>query len=307
MSFTSIVKNEISKGELFQTEKYAELSAIIANSGVINSSISLTTENPSVARRVFTIIKDLYSISSKITVRNGYNFSKTYLYIIETSINKENIIKDLSLNNKHKIPSDYLIDEDDTKRAYLRGLFMSCGSVNDPKTSRYHLEFLVSDGKYSIFISNLLNEFDLNSKVLKRENKYMIYVKEAEKISDFLRIIKANEAVLYFEDIRIYRDHKNMTNRLNNCEQANVDKIIQTATEQINDIELIEEIGGYDLLDEKIKEVCTYRKKYPDASLLELSEIISIETGNVITKSGLYHRFKKISILANKIKEKEER
>ena len=307
MSFTSIVKNEISKVELFQTEKYAELSSIIANSGLINSSILLTTENPSVARRVFTIIKDLYGISPKITVRQGYNFSKTYLYIIETRMKTENIIEDLSLNNSNKIPSDFLIDEDDTKRAYLRGLFMSCGSINDPKTARYHLEFLVDDEKYSMFIRELLNEFDLNSKVLKRENKYMVYVKEAEKISDFLRIIKANEAVLYFEDIRIYRDHKNMTNRLNNCEQANVDKIIQTANEQIYDIELIEKIGGYDLLDEKIKEVCTYRKKYPDASLLELSEIISIETGKNITKSGLYHRFKKLSVLANKIREKEEK
>lgn len=305
MSFTSIVKNEISKSELFQTEKYAELSSLIRNAGNTSNGLFFTTENPSVARRVFSIIKDLYSVSPKITVRQGYNFSKNYLYIIETKQKKENMIKDLSLDNL--LPSLFLIDEDDTKRAYLRGLFMSCGSINDPKTSRYHLEFLVDDEKYAKFISELLNEFDLNSKILKRENKYMIYIKEAEKISDFLRIIKAIEAVLYFEDIRIYRDHKNMTNRLNNCEQANVDKIIQTANDQINDIETIEKIGGYDLFDEKIKEVCTYRKKYPDASLLELSEIISIETGKNITKSGLYHRFKKISVLAKKIREKEDK
>ena len=106
----------------------------------------------------------------------------------------------------------------------------------------------------------------------------MIYIKEAEKIGDFLRMINAISALLYFEDIRIYRDHKNMTNRLNNCEQANVDKIIETANNQVKDIELIESIGGLDLLDEKTKVAAIYRMKYKEVSLQELSEIISIET-----------------------------
>jgi len=132
----------------------------------------------------------------------------------------------------------------------------------------------------------------------------MIYVKEAEKISDFLRIIKAINAVFYYEDIRIYRDHKNMTNRLNNCEQANVDKIIETANNQLKDIEIIENYDALDLLDEKTKETINYRKKYPEVSLTELSEIISIETGKEITKSGIYHRMNKVKALAKKIKEK---
>ena len=150
----------------------------------------------------------------------------------------------------------------------------------------------------------MLNNFRLNSKIIKRDNKYMVYIKEAEKIGDFLRIINATNAVFYYEDIRIYRDHKNMTNRLNNCEQANVDKIIETATKQIKDIELLEENDMLDLLDDKVKEVAIYRKKYPEVSLNELSEIISIETDKQITKSGIYHRMKKIEQLAQKIKEK---
>ena len=96
-----------------------------------------------------------------------------------------------------------------------------------------------------------------------------------------------------------------MTNRLNNCEQANVDKIIETASNQVKDIELIESIGGMDLLDDKVKIAATYRMKYKEASLLELSEIISIETGSLITKSGLHHRFNKIKDLANKIRNKQ--
>ena len=178
-----------------------------------------------------------------------------------------------------------------------------CGSINDPKTSRYHLEFNLNNKNYANFICKLLNMFNLNSKVLARENRYMVYIKEAEKISDFLRLVGAYNAVLYYEDIRIYRDHKNMTNRLNNCEQANVDKIIETANKHLKEIDLIEKNTGLDILSEKEQEAAIYRKKYPEASLVELAEIISVETGVNITKSGLYHRFRKISNIANKITE----
>ena len=294
MSFTSTVKNEVSKLEINEIEKIAELSAILSNGAVIeNNTIKITTENASVSRKIFSLIKDIYKIIPNIIVRRSLNFNKKYLYIL--SIKKVEEID--------KIPKNYILDDDESIRAYLRGLFLMTGSINDPKTSRYHLEFLVNDKDYAYFVCDLLNKYNLNSKVLKRETKYMIYIKEAEKISDFLRIINAYNAVMYYEDIRIYRDHKNMTNRLNNCEQANVDKIIETANKQVKDIEIINKVG-LDLLDEKEQVVALYRLKYKDVSLLELSEIISIETGKKITKSGLYHRFKKISELADKLREK---
>ena len=132
----------------------------------------------------------------------------------------------------------------------------------------------------------------------------MVYVKESEKIGDFLRIISANVALLYFEDIRIYRDHKNMTNRLNNCEQANVDKIVSSAQKQLNDIKKLEDVIGFDLLDEKLQEVIIYRKKYPDVSLNDLSIIMTEETNKTITKSGLNHRFRKIQEMAKKLDDK---
>ena len=186
-------------------------------------------------------------------------------------------------------------------RIYLRGVFIPAGSANDPKTSRYHLEFVLDTKEFSEFINKLLNEYDLNSKIIKREKKYTVYIKEAEKISDFLRVIKAFSAVMYFEDIRIYRDHKNMTNRLNNCEQANVDKIFLTASKQIKLIEKLYELDMVDLLDEKLKEVIEYRMKYKESSLQELADIISVETGVEITKSGLNHRFRKLKELLEKI------
>ena len=216
------------------------------------------------------------------------------------------VLRDLSILSEEgeylKKPQAYLIDTEEDKRGYLRGVFLARGSINDPKTSRYHLELIIDEKEEAIFLQNLLNEFYLNSKVLAREKGYMVYIKEAEKIGDFLRLIQASNAVLYYEDIRIYRDHKNMTNRLNNCEQANIDKIVETATRQIEDIEYLKENLGMELLDDKTKEVISYREKYPEASLLELSEIITYETGKPITKSGLNHRFRKIKNLTEKMK-----
>ena len=145
-----------------------------------------------------------------------------------------------------------------------------------------------------------MNDFYINAKLIPRDKGYMTYVKEAEKIGDFLRIISASNGVLYYEDIRIYRDHKNMTNRLNNCEQANVDKIIKTNNKQLEDIKVIRDNKKIDLLSDKIKEAIIYREKYPETSLNELSYIISEETGNKITKSGLNHRFRKLNEIANK-------
>ncbi len=302
MSFTSVVKNELSKLELDKIEAITELSAILKNSAIIDKSIKVTTENSSVARHIFNLIKMIYGVTPKITVRRGYNYNKKYMYILEIKEKKDLIINDLCLDKN--IPDNYILDDDILTRIYLRGVFISSGSVNDPKKSRYHLEFMLDNLEYAEFINDKLNLYDLNSKVIKKDNRHMVYVKEAEKIGDFLRMISAIQALLYFEDIRIYRDHKNMTNRLNNCEQANVDKIIETASSQVKDIELIESIGGMDLLDDKVKIVATYRMKYKEASLQELSEIITLETGTFITKSGLHHRFNKIRELANKIRNK---
>jgi len=300
MSFTSIVKNEISKLDTIEAENISELSAIIRTIGIIDENIKIVSENASVARRIFNLIKNIYHINCKITVRRGYNFHKNYIYILEINAKIDLIKDDLCINTN--VPKDYIYTDEDLLIAYLRGLFLGTGSINDPKKSRYHLEFIVDNHEYARFISELLNKFRLNSKVLKRENKYMVYIKEAERISDFLKMMKATSALFYYEDIRIYRDHKNMTNRLNNCEQANVDKIVETANQQIKDIEKIKTIGGLDLLDEKTKEAAIYRLKYPEVSLAELSEIITIETGKSITKSGLYHRLNKIKELAKNIK-----
>ena len=303
------IKEEISKLDENRTEKIAELSSIIRNSGVINNNIEIIIENNSVARKIFKLFKDIYDITPKITIRRRKGLNNNLIYILTISNKYHQILIDLSILNKNKnyldIPNNYLVSDDENIRAYLRGLFMTCGSVNDPKTSRYHLEFIVNSKDYANFINNILNNYSLNSKIIKREKNYMIYIKEAEKISDFLRLIKAYNGVMYFEDIRIYRDHKNMTNRLNNCEQANMDKVFITAQKQIKEINILKENKLLDTLDDKLLEVIIYRQKYPESSLNELSIIMTNELGHKITKSGLNHRFRKIKEIAEKIKNNE--
>ena len=306
MSFSTDIKNEVTRLDSSREELISELSAIVRNSAVIQDKVTIYIENNSVARRIFKLFKNVYDVTPIITVRKKY-FNNGYSYILVIKNKLREILDDLSVVKDGlflDIPRDYIYSDDDLVRAYLRGLFLVTGSVNDPKTSKYHLEFLVDDYDYALFVSDLLNQNNLNSKIIKRDKKYMIYIKEAEKISDFLRIIKAYTGVMYFEDIRIYRDHKNMTNRLNNCEQANMDKIFITANSQIRDINKLKEYDIEDLLDEKIKVVMDYRLKYPETSLGELSGIISKETGNKITKSGLNHRFRKIREMVNNIENK---
>ena len=311
MSFAATIKDELSKLNMIKSENIAELSAFVrTNAKYTNDCIELNTENNNIAKRVYSFIKDIYGVSAKIIVRQNITFNRNNTYLIEIKEKIKDILIDLSVidreGNYLDMPKDYIVDSSDEARAYLRGIFLSKGSINDPKTSRYHLEILLDQRYESVFVQRLLNQFALNSKILMRDSKYMVYIKDSEKISDFLKLIQASNAVLYYENIKIMHEQKNMTNRLNNCEQANIDKVIITCNNQINDINLIDKELGMDFLDEKIKEACIYRLKYPETSLLELSDIISLETGNKITKSGLNHRFRKIREIASKIEESKK-
>lgn len=312
MSFSIDVKDEITRLDNTKLESEALLSAYIRQNAYIdNEVIRIHTENASICRYLFKIIKNLYTVTSKITVRKNFNFKKNYTYIMEITQRKEDVLKDLSLINGEgyfiNIPKEYIVDDEELKKAYLRGCFLASGSINNPKTSRYHLEFLIDDLEYATFISDVLNEFDLNSRIIKRTNGYMIYIKEAEKISDFLKLIRASGSVLYFENVRIYRDQKNVANRLNNCEQANIEKTINTGVKQIEDIKIISDMIGLDAIDDKLAVVANYRLKYPESSLTELSDIISREVSKKVTKSCLNHRFRKIKEMADMMRSKQSR
>ena len=312
MSYTIKIKEEISNLDVTKSEMIAELSGFIRNNGILHDNVlHLTTENEFTVERLKKFFQNLYEIDVEVEVKDNLNFIKKNLYQISISQKTSLILQDLAYldNNGTYIetPPTYIVGANEELRAYLRGVFLCTGSINDPKTSRYHMELLISKPNEAVFVQKLLNVFDLNAKILNREKGYMIYIKEAEKISDYIRILGASQAVLYFENARIYREKKNQTNRLNNCEQANMDKIFATAQQQLEQIALIEETGSIELLDDRTKVALEFRKKYPESSLKELSEIISVETGKPITKSGLNHRYRKIRDLAIQLEKLESK
>lgn len=309
MSFTTEVKNEICLLNLSKLESVALLSGFLRSTEIQNKEdINIFVENPKIVRKLYITFKMLYDINVEIKKGKGNNFNKKTYYQITIKDKLDYILKDLMIYDKDylKKPYPYFLEDEDLKRAYLRGSFLSSGSINDPKKSRYHLEFLIDKEEEAEYVIEQLKYFNINAKLIRREKGYMVYVKEAEKIGDFLRILSANNAIFYYEDIRIYRDHKNMTNRLNNMEQANIDKMIASSNNQLNDIKIIKEVLGLDLIDEKLKEVITYREKYKEVSLQELTNIINKETNQNLTKSGLNHRIRKIHELAEKLKENSD-
>lgn len=294
MSFTTIIKDEITKEE--GLESLSSLHSYIRfNSVKKEKLLTIYVENASVARWIFKVIKITYNIDIVVVFRTIKRFKKRNLYILEI---KEKL--DLIYFDNENILKNIIEGSSEEKLAFLKGAFLACGSINDPKTNQYHLEFLIKEEKDANLVNKILQSFNFNSKILKREREYMVYIKMSENISDFLKGINATNALFYFEDIRIYKDHKNMVNRLNNFEQANLEKSLAASKKIIDNINYLEQKDLLNLLEERTKEIIKYKKKYPDTTLNELSEIITLETGKSISKSGVNHHFRKIKELIEK-------
>lgn len=307
MSYTSKIKEEIIHQDLSDSSKNYFLTSFIKYaSRYQNNEITFTLENPAIARIIFNLINEEYNVRPRITIRVQKRFKTKQIYMLSIKKDMELFLKKCNMKLKNNSLVNDLIDlkKTEEKKAYLKGTFLACGSISDPNTSGYHLELVFNSKKTSDFISNLLHEFDVNSKVIKRSSKYMVYIKVAEEISDILKLFEVNNALFYFEDVRTKKEQINMVNRLNNCEQANQDKTIKTGIEQINNINYLKDNDLISLLDEKTQIVMTYREKYPELSYQELSEVISLESGYKISKSGVNHHFIKMRDLILKHKKK---
>ena len=189
------------------------------------------------------------------------------------------------------------VESVETKRAIVRGAFLGSGTVSNPK-SVYHLEMLFENKENADYIKYILDENEISSNLLKRENKYLVYIEHGENISNFLAFIGANKSMLEFEDTRIIKEVRNKVNRLVNYETANLNKTISASVKQIEDIKLIKQKRKFDLLSEKEQEIANLRIKNPNASLKELGEMIKPKIG----KSGVNHRLQSISNLAESLK-----
>lgn len=308
MTFSSRLKEEITEYDGDLIEKRAELSAILRyDAKITKEKITITCENAKIARRIYTNLKEIFGINIKIIIRNQKRFRIKQIYILEIKEKINYILESLYVYNKGKkmkANEDYF-EAYEEKVAYLKGTFLTTGSVNDPSTSGYHMEFVFTTKTDADFIKKLLKSIKFDSKILKRSNRYMVYIKSAEEISDIIKMFNAINSLFYFEDIRIYRDHKNMVNRLNNCEIANQEKTTTTGMKQVEDIEFLKQNDLFDLLDEHTQIVLEYRYKYPESSYNELAEIISLETDYSIGKSGINHHFIKMKKLIEKYKTEE--
>src|SRR5699024_4371405 len=190
------------------------------------------------------------------------------------------------------------LQTDECRRAYLRGAFVARGSINNPETSSYHLEIFNLDQDHNQVLRELLNVYDLRARELRRRNGYIVYLKEANKIADFLRITGANKALFKFEDTRIVRDMRNSVNRIVNCETANLNKTISASVRQVESIKLIENTVGLDTLPDRLLEIAKVRLAYPEVSLQELGKLIP---SGELSKSGVNHRLKKIEEIAKSL------
>ena len=298
MTFTTRIKDEITKEVPNNIESRIELLSYLKFTSVLNDNkITILIENASVARYIFKLLKMIYNININLTIRTQKRFKMKKIFIL--SFNEK---VDLIIDEIKDINSTIINNNFEEIASFLKGVFLSCGSINDPSKSKYHLEFLVDEESDANLVNDLLKTLKFNSKVIRRDKGYMVYLKASEEISDFIKVLGAMNSLFYYEDIRIYRDHKNMVNRLNNCEQANIEKSMKTASEQIDNINYLKEKDLLDLLDDKIKLVISYREKYPETTMNELAYIISMETETKITKSCINHYFRKIKDLVNKDK-----
>lgn len=301
MTFTTQIKEEITKEENNNIEDLTSLCTYLKfNATLEEDKMTVMVVNASVARWIFKLLKTNYNVLIKLTTRTMKRFKARNLYILEVKEKLDLIYKDID-----NIFKEINTSSDEEKKAFLKGMFLACGSINDPKKNQYHLEFLVKEEDAKL-IDDLLNSLKIKSKVLKRDREYMVYVKSSENISDFIKYLGAFNALFYFEDIRIYKDHKNMVNRLNNCEQANVERTLKSSKTILDNIKYLEDNDLLMLLDDRSKEIIEYKKKYPDTSLGELAGIITMETNKSITKSGINHHFRKINALVKKAKENHE-
>lgn len=306
MSYASEVKKELTTLEVHFGNAKAELMALIRMNGSLGLSnhrfiLNVQTENPATARRIYSLLKQFYDVESELLVRRKMKLKKNNLYIVRLNKGSDYVLKDLDILDgfqlKETVPLDFL-DDDAKVRSYLRGAFLATGSVNNPETSSYHLEIYSLYEDHNQTICEMMNRYGLNARTAKRRSGYITYLKEAEKIADFLSLIGATSSMLKFEDIRIMRDMRNSVNRIVNCENANFNKVADAANRQIESIKYLYKKIGLNNLPVKLQEIAIARMAHPEVSLKELGELVP---GGPISKSGVNHRLRKIMEQAEKM------
>jgi len=298
MSFSGEVKEELVKQ--LATSRHcqlAELAAIIEYTGAVRKKtdgtfqLEIQQETPFVVRKCIALLKKLFCIEMEIKEEEHqlqYD-DKEYMTKILQAIKYT--------PENEKVINAVIIKSLCCKRAFLRGAFLSVGSMSNPEKG-YHLEFVCENETQAKQIQDTLAIFDVEAKMVSRKRYQVVYIKESEGIVEVLNIMGAHIALMNLENLRILKDMRNSINRRVNCEAANITKTVNAATKQIDDILYIREHYGFDNLSENLREIAEVRLDYPDATLKELGEYLEPKVG----KSGVNHRLRKLSELADRLK-----
>lgn len=315
MSFSSDVKDEL-KGQV-STARHcciAEFAAIFAVAGRVKRKangdiyLKIHTENLTVAQKSYILLRKTFHVKIEVMVRN-HNFqagTMSYSIIVFRKPDVIKILKAVKIIDEQKSQLgdfskvDYLIVQNTCcKRAFLRGVFMVAGSVTNPERA-YHLEVAVLSERFAHQIQEIISSFMIDAKIVERKKYYVVYIKEGAQIVDFLNVIGAHVALMNFENVRIVKEVRNSVNRQVNCETANISKTVNAAARQIEDIKYIQCNMGFGRLTDALREIAELRLDYPESSLQELGEMLSKPIG----KSGVNHRLRKLSDIANEMREK---
>lgn len=310
MSFSNDTKNELARlipdRECCQK---AELAALLNFGGVFGSEHgkgkfvwSVSSENAAIARKVFKLVKVLFSAPVEVVAVTKKNFKKNKVYLVRggRGAGEADMLQKLGVYSSRekrieRIP-DSLLNRRCCKRSYLRGAFLARGSVNKPEGD-YHLEIICLSAGLAQDLQRLMNKVGLEAKVSERKSGIVLYIKESEQIVDFLRIAGASSALLDFENVRIVKSVRNQVNRLVNCETANLEKTVEASLRQTETITRLIEKVGLQAIPAPIRDVAVLRLSHPDCSLKELGGLMEPP----LTKSGVAYRMKRLEAMAEKI------
>ncbi|MDO5037453.1 MAG: DNA-binding protein WhiA [Tissierellia bacterium] len=311
-SFSTSVKNELARLDLKdQGQMIAELAGVVRLAGSLklssfrDLSLVLATENASCARRYLSLLRRVYTDdvgvrvikTGQVKTKNTYEIQLKDPGTLSLLLDDIAFLRDGNIfSANYKTPAS-VIRSRDQGRAYIRGAFLGGGSVTDPEKG-YHLEFVTGNQDLAGDLVYWLKSLGFSGKITHRKEKQVVYIKEAEEISDLLALMGGGQSVLKFEDVRVVKDLRNYVNRRVNFETANLNKTVKASIRQLENIKFLEEKIGLGKLPSQLQEVAKLRKAYPEASLQEIGSYLDPAVG----KSGINHRFKKIDEMANKLR-----
>lgn len=315
MSFSSGVKEELSR-QISPARhcRIAEIAAIISLCGKVQIDeedryqIKISTENAAVARKYFTLLKKTFNINTDILIRrNAYlKKNRTFVVAVSESGDARRVLLATKLLDEHgevgenlSVVGNLVIQNPCCRRAFLRGAFLAAGSISDPEKF-YHYEIASTARAKAEQLQSILATFDVEARIVQRKKYFVVYVKEGSQIVNLLNIMEAPVALMELENIRILKEMRGSVNRQVNCETANINKTVSAAVRQIEDISYIRETIGLEKLQESLYDIARLRLERPEATLKELGEALDPPVG----KSGVNHRLKKLSILADELREK---